>query len=176
MDVRLIRLGEVSVADIIALHSDPKVLRHMPLAGGTFDEAECKKWVESKESQWEGNGYGPWGILINGVFAGWGGLQLEMGDADLALVLFPEHWGYGRIVYRKIIDIAFEEMGLESVTALLPSSRVRASGMLRLGFQADGQVRISKFLFYRYRLWAPKRAAQQVAAADAKTAPRFRRR
>lgn len=162
MDVKFIRLSEVRIADIISLHNDPRVLRHMPLAGRTFDESACKKWVESKESQWEENGYGPWGILINGAFAGWGGLQLEMGDADLALVLFPEYWGYGRIVYQKIIEIAFEEMGFESVTALLPPSRVRANGMLRLGFQADGQVRISESLFYRYRLWAPKRVAQNV--------------
>ncbi|MGR9087169.1 MAG: GNAT family N-acetyltransferase [Gammaproteobacteria bacterium] len=164
MDIELICLGEVGFADIIALHNNPRVLRHLPLAGGTFDESECKKWVESKVIQWEDNGYGPWGILINGVFAGWGGLQLEMGDADLALVLSPEHWGYGRIVYQKIIKIAFEEMGFESVTALLPPSRVRANGMLRLGFQSDGQVRISESLFYRYRLWAPKRTDQSAMA------------
>jgi hypothetical protein len=164
LDVKLIRLGEVRIADIIALHNDPSVLRHMPLAGGTLDESECKKWVESKESQWETNGYGPWGILIDGVFAGWGGLQLEMGDADLALVLFSKYWGYGRIVYQKMIEIAFEEMGFESVTALIPSSRIRTNGMLRLGFQADGQVRISESLFYRYRLWAPKRATPKIPA------------
>lgn len=155
MNLKLIRLSEIELATIIALHNDPRVLRHLPLANGTFDEFECRQWVESKEAQWEVNGYGPWGILINGVFAGWGGFQLEMGDADLALVLSPEYWGYGKVIYRKIIGIAFEEMVFESVTALLPSSRVRTNGLLRLGFQADGQVEISGSMFYRYRLWAP---------------------
>ena len=175
MGVELIRLGEVRLADIVALHNDPRVLRHMPLAGGTFDESECRKWVESKERQWDKNGYGPWGILINGMFAGWGGLQLEMGDADLALVLSPEYWGYGRVVYKKIIKIAFEEMDFESITALLPPTRVHANGMHRLGFQLDGEVWISESKFYRYRLWAPHCKARQSAVADAETDSRIRR-
>lgn len=164
MDFELIRLGEVRFADIIALHNDPRVLRNMPLAGEIFGESECRKWVESKERQWEENGYGPWGILINGAFAGWGGLQLEMGDADLALVLSPEYWGYGRVVFQKIIKIAFEEMCFESVTVLLPPERARANVMHRLGFHADGQRIISESMFYRYRLWAPEPAVQRGTA------------
>jgi len=173
MDLELIRLGKVRSADIIALHNDPRVLRHMPLAGESFDESECKKWVESKERQWEENGYGPWAILIDGDFAGWGGLQLEMGDADLALVLSPDYWGYGRFVFWKIIETAFGEMRFESITALLPPSRVRTSGMLRLGFLADGQVQISGSPFYRYRLWAPELAARQYALTCGGTVARF---
>lgn len=158
MDLKLVRLSEIELTDIMALHTDPRVLRHLPLASGTFDEFECKRWRESKEAQWEANGYGPWGILIGGAFAGWGGLQYEMGDADLALVLSPDYWGYGKAIYRKIIGIAFEELGLESVTALLPPSRGQADGLLRLGFVADGQIDISGSLFNRYRLWAANHA------------------
>jgi [ribosomal protein S5]-alanine N-acetyltransferase len=157
MSLKLIRLSEVELADIIALHNDPRVLRHMPLAGAPFGEFECRRWVESKEAQWTANGYGPWGILIDNGFAGWGGLQLEAGDADLALVLSPEYWGHGRAICREITRIAFDEMGLQSVTALLPPRGARLNGMVRFGFQADGQVEISGSMFYRYRLWAPVR-------------------
>lgn len=154
----LVRLSDVAAADIVALHNNPRVLRHLPLAGARFDESGCTAWVQNKEAQWDTNGYGPWGILIDGAFAGWGGLQQETGDADLALVLAPEYWGHGRAICRRIIDIAFAEMGLESITALLPPSRVRARGMLRLGFRADGQAEICGSVFHRYRLWAPDRA------------------
>jgi ribosomal-protein-alanine N-acetyltransferase len=154
MNLKLTRLSAVDPADIVALHNDPRVIRHMPLAPGHFDTALCAQWVADKERQWAQNGYGPWAILIDGAFAGWGGLQLEAGDADIALVLFPQYWGYGRAIYREIIRIAFDEMGLESVTALLPPSRVRTSGMLRLGFQPDGELMISDARFLRYRLWS----------------------
>ncbi|MCC5886785.1 MAG: GNAT family N-acetyltransferase [Gammaproteobacteria bacterium] len=172
MNVQLIRLSEVAIADIVALHNDPRVLRHMPLARRAVDESQCREWVQGKEAQWDENGYGPWGILIDGCFAGWGGLQQERGDADLALVLSPDYWGSGRRIVQKILDIAFDEMGLESVTALLPSGRVRVRGMLRMGFQAEGQVRISGSLFHRYRLRAPGRISRPDSADDAGIASR----
>jgi len=155
MDLKLTCLSEIDSADIIALHTDPRVLRHLPLAGGDFDESECKKWVEGKERQWTVNGYGPWAFRIDGIFAGWGGLQLENGDAGLAMVLSPEYWGCGKAIYRVLTTKAFDEMGFASITALLPPSRACAKSMHRLGFQTDGQVEISGTPFDRYRLCAP---------------------
>jgi hypothetical protein len=177
MNLRLVRLSEISLADIIALHNDSRVLRHLPLAAGGFDAYQCQQWVEGKEAQWQMNGYGPWGILINDEFAGWGGFQKEMGEADLSLVLSPDYWGYGKCICQKIIEIAFEEMNLASVTALLPPSRSRTNGMLRLGFQPDGQLAISGTIFSRFRLLAPRQvvpaAAQPIIPPDLahKTAP-----
>ena len=168
MNLKLVRLSEIAITDIMALHNDHRILRHLPLASGSFDELQCQQWVNDKESQWKTNGYGPWGILINDKFAGWGGLQNEMGDADLALVLSPDYWGYGKRICQKIIEIAFEEMRLESVTALLPPSRSRTKGMLRLGFHPDGQAEISGSIFYRFRLFAPKHTAQHGAPSDAR--------
>ncbi|OHX35016.1 hypothetical protein BJL95_16530 [Methylomonas sp. LWB] len=163
MNLKLVRLSEISLADIIALHNDSRVLRHLPLAVGGFDAHQCQQWVESKEAQWQTNGYGPWGILINDEFAGWGGLQKEMGEADLGLVLSPDYWGYGKRICQKIIEIAFEQMNLASVTALLPPSRSCTNGMLRFGFQPDGQVEVSGTIFLRFRLLAPR----QVVAVTA---------
>ncbi len=160
MDLKLTHLSEVDPADIVALHNDPRVIRHMPLAPGHFDATQCAQWVIDKEQQWSQNGYGPWAILIDSAFAGWGGLQLEAGDADLALVLSPGYWGHGQAICREIIRIAFDDMGLESVTALLPPSRVRTSGMLRLGFEPDGELQIADKRFLRYRLRAPNDSMQ----------------
>lgn len=154
-DVRLGYLREVACSDLIALHTDPRVVRHLPLAREGFDEEACRRWVAEKESQWEIHGYGPWAIFVEGAFAGWGGFQWEQGDADLALVLAPKYWGYGSAVSRKMIRIAFQELGLASITALLPPGRVRVKGMCRLGFQRDGQVQIADTVFHRYRLCAP---------------------
>lgn len=149
------RLGEVPHAELIALHNDPRVLRHLPLAGNVFDEAVCRQWVAEKDGQWQEHGYGPWSIHVEGCFAGWGGFQCEQGEADLGLVLAAEYWGIGRAVCCKMLRIAFDDMQLASVTALLPPGRVRVKGMQRLGFQRDGQLQIDAVLFHRYRCWAP---------------------
>ena len=150
------RMSEVDNAEYIALNLNPLVRRQMPLTGGSFGEKECQEWVASKEKQWDEHGYGPWAFIIDGKFAGWGGLQYENGDADLGLVLHPDYWGTGKVIYEEIIKRAFGEMKLESVTILLPPSRIRIKGILRLGFREDGEVEIEGERFIRYRLFAPK--------------------
>ena len=93
--------------------------------------------------------------MIDGKFAGWGGLQPEEGDADLGLVLHPDYWGMGKVIYDEIIHRAFGEMGFESVTILFPPTRTRVKGILRLGFKPDGEVEAYGERFIRYRLYAP---------------------
>jgi RimJ/RimL family protein N-acetyltransferase len=148
-------LKEINCAEIIALNTHPLVRRQMPLSDDNFGEAECREWVAGKEAQWEQHGYGPWAFLIDGKFAGWGGFQYENGDADLGLVLHPVYWGTGKIIYNELIRRGFGEMGFESVTVLLPPSRTRVRGILKLGFQPDGEVELYGERFIRYRLDAP---------------------
>jgi [ribosomal protein S5]-alanine N-acetyltransferase len=152
MHLEFKRLSEINSAEIIALNTNPLVRRQMPLFSGDFGEAECQEWVQGKEAHWEDYGYGHWAFVIDGKFAGWGGLEYEDGDTDLGLVLHPDYWGMGKAIYTEIIQRAFWEMGLESVTILLPTTRKRIKGILRLGFKLDGEVEISGERFIRYRL------------------------
>lgn len=153
------RLPEVDPADIIALMNDPLVRRHMPLARGEFGPAQCARFVAAKERLWAEHGYGPWAFVIDGEFAGWGGLQPEEGEVDLGLVLRPRHWGAGRAIYERLLAHAFDELRVASVIILLPPSRVRVSGVLQLGFQPDGEMEIGGERFVRYRLAAPARGS-----------------
>ncbi|MDO9086416.1 MAG: GNAT family N-acetyltransferase [Anaerolineaceae bacterium] len=155
MHLEFKRLSDINISDIIAVNTNSLVLRHMPLSGDNPEESDWMEWVEGKEKQWEEYGYGPWAFIIDDKFAGWGGLQYENGDADLGLVLHPDFWGTGIIIYEEIIKRAFGEMGFESITILLPPTRTRVKGILRLGFQLDGEVEINGEKFIRYRLFAP---------------------
>ena len=158
-DIALKRLPEVDPASLIALMNDPRVRRHMPLARGPFGPAECARFVAAKERLWAEHGYGPGAILVDGALAGWGGLQPEGDDVDLGLVLHPDHWGAGRAIYERMIAHAFGELRADSVIILLPPSRVRVSGVLRLGFRPDGEVLVGGERFVRYRLTAPLASA-----------------
>ncbi len=154
MAIEFKRLPEVDPEDIIALHNNPLVRRQMPLFEGVFSPVDCQAFVEAKEQLWTEHGYGPWAFFIDGDFAGWGGMQPEGDDADLGLVLHPDYWGWGKAIYEQVIARAFGEMGFESVTILFPPSRTRVKGILRLGFQPDGEVVIGDERFIRYRLLA----------------------
>jgi hypothetical protein len=158
-DIVFQRLPRVDPAELIALMNDPRVRRHLPLARGAFGPAECARFVAAKERLWAEHGYGPWAFVVGGAFAGWGGLQPEGADVDLGLVLRPEHWGLGRALARRFVATAFEALGAASVVVLLPPSRVRVSGIARLGFRRDDEVQIDGARFHRYRLRAPDRVS-----------------
>ena len=83
MRIEFVRLTEVPLAPVVELLNEPRNARHMPLAG-TFTEEAAAEWVSAKDSQWASNGYGPWAVLVDGQFAGWGGFQREENGADFA--------------------------------------------------------------------------------------------
>jgi RimJ/RimL family protein N-acetyltransferase len=156
-DVTFVRLSAVDPAALVALMNDPRVRRHMPLARGAFGEAECARFVVAKERLWATHGYGPWAFVVDGVVAGWGGLQPEGDDVDLGIVLHPSHWGAGRAILARLLRDAFEGLGAPSVVILLPPSRVRTSGVRRAGFVPDGELTVGGERFVRFRCWAPSR-------------------
>ena len=146
------RLTEIAKSEIIELMNNPLVRRQMPLLKSEFTERICEQFVITKEKLWVEYGYGPWAFIVNGRFAGWGGLQPENGYADLALVLHPAYWGLGKVLYNTIIDQAFGTMGFKTVTVLLPPSRKHINGLLRLGFRVDEELIVGDSRFIRYRL------------------------
>lgn len=156
MHIAYKRLPEIENSQLIALMNHPLVRRQMPLLKENFTEEHCKAFISAKEQLWREHGYGPWAFVVDGTFAGWGGLQPENGEADLALVLHPDYWGLGKSLYKGIIKKAFGEMGLPSVTVLFPPTRTRVQGLLRLGFVKERELHVGNERFIRYRLWNPK--------------------
>ncbi|MEO1393333.1 MAG: GNAT family N-acetyltransferase [Cyanobacteria bacterium J06634_5] len=146
------RLTKIPLEAIIDLMNDPAVRRHLPLAQDEFGDVECDHFVANKERMWEERGFGPWAFVLDDQFIGWGGLQPEGDDVDVGLVLSQKYWGAGPALYRRILTYAFEELCVDSVTALLPPSRTRVSAMRRLGFRKDGEIEIQDQRFIRYRL------------------------
>lgn len=162
MTIQLKRLSEVDKADIIELMNNKLVRRQMPLLVEDFNESMCDKFIVAKELLWAEHGYGPWAFIVDGQFAGWGGLQPENGEADLALVLHPNYWGIGKALFKEIIGKAFGEMGLPSVTVLFPPTRTRVQGLLRLGFKEESEIEVNNERFILYRLEKPVESTNTV--------------
>jgi [ribosomal protein S5]-alanine N-acetyltransferase len=146
------RLPEIDTDAVTALLNEPRNARHMPLLGEPFSAEATVRWVQDKDAQWEANGYGPWAILIDGEFAGWGGFQAEPDGADFALVLHPRFWGRGRLVARRALDHAFDEWGLDHVLIALPLTRTADRVVERWGFEPAGETSFEGIPFRRYRL------------------------
>jgi RimJ/RimL family protein N-acetyltransferase len=161
--VRFVRLPEVPLADVVALLGEPRNLRHLPLAGGRPTPESAAAWVRSKDAQWEAAGYGPWAVLLDDVFAGWGGFEPEEGGPDFALVLLPRFWGSGQLVLQAALTVGFGELGFDRVTIALPHSRNPDRAVASLGFVPDGEVVHGGVPFRRYAL---DRDAWRAVAGD----------
>ncbi|MBO0813446.1 MAG: GNAT family N-acetyltransferase [Microlunatus sp.] len=163
--IEFVRLTEVPLSAVMRLLNEPRNVRHMPLAG-EFSEATAAEWVQEKDRQWALNGYGPWAILVDGDFAGWGGFQREENGADFALVLLPERWGYGAAITRAALERGFDELGLDDVIIALPFTRRPTRAVARFGFVPDGEVTYGGSTFRQYRLTRAGWAAQSPEAGS----------
>ncbi|MEZ4945671.1 MAG: GNAT family N-acetyltransferase [Cyclobacteriaceae bacterium] len=161
-NVKLVRLTEIERSELIELMNNQTVRRQMPLFNGEFSASDYEKFITSKEQLWAKYGYGPWAFVVGNRFAGWGGLQPEQGEADLALVLHPDFWGLGKQLFKIIIRKAFTEMELNSITVLFPPTRSNVSALFRLGFQKDSELIINDHRFIRYRLLKPINQVRQI--------------
>ena len=150
--IKFTSLFKVDKAKLIELMNCPQVGEHLPLLNGEFTDADCESFLNSKKLIWDEYGYGPFAIKINDKFAGWGGFQPEGSDVDFALILHPDFRGWGLKVFKKFQTIAFEEMNLKSITALLPPSRLNSKAISRLGFLYDSNVILDGKDFIKYRL------------------------
>lgn len=154
--IKLVHLYEINEKEIIALMTNEEVGKQLPLLTGEFTTEDCQAFIKAKKELWDTHGFGPWAFVINGKFAGWGGLQQEHGDADFALILHPNYWGWGRKIFNKVKDQAFNQMNIESITILFPPSRLNSKAITRLGFREEGKLIVNDETFIRFRLSNPK--------------------
>lgn len=153
--IELTRLTGVPVEEVAALLNEPRNARHMPLVGEPFTVPAAEAWVGAKDAQWAEHGYGPWAVMVDDRFVGWGGFQHEEAGADLALVLDPAHWGLGAAVARRMLQIGFEQLGLPAVLVALPYSRTSPDRALaRWGFEPAGETTFGEVVFRQYLLTA----------------------
>jgi ribosomal-protein-alanine N-acetyltransferase len=149
-------LSTVDTADLQALFADPDVRRHMPLTDEEpWSADDVHEWVARKESITEEHGYGPQAIIVDGTFAGWGGIEPDGEGASISLVLLPSFWGHGREILEVILEQAFVQRGLPYVLVEFPPSRTRVRGLLRMGFHQFEERTIEGERFIVYRLDAP---------------------
>lgn len=154
--VTLERLTTVPAEAIAALLNEPRNARHLPLARGPVTVEEAAVWAAGKDAQWAAHGYGPWAVMVDGAFVGWGGFQREDdGLPDLGLVLLPSAWGRGAMIADEMLRVGFTELGFASVQVALPYSRTATDAVLaRWGFVPAGETAFEGVRFRRYLLSA----------------------
>ena len=147
-----VRLTKVSLAEIAAHMSDPRVAEHMPLLTAPWDEDDARAFVAAKEACWVRDGLGHWAFLAKGDYIGWGGFQKEGEEWDFGLVLKPDRFGLGLPLARQALAFARADPRIPFVTFLLPPSRTRLGALRRLGARPVGETDHAGERFLKFRL------------------------
>lgn len=151
-EITFVRLTEVPRHEIVAHMSDPRLAAHMPLLTGRWDDERVEAFIEAKEVCWTRDGLGHWGVLADGAYAGWGGLQKEGDEWDLGLVLKPSCFGLGLRIARLALAFAIADERVPYVTLLLPPSRKKLAALARLGATFVAEIEYQGIRFLKYRL------------------------
>jgi [ribosomal protein S5]-alanine N-acetyltransferase len=125
IETERLRMRPLTEEDVEPLHrdlfSDPGVTWN----GSTYTLQEARESLEAKRRHFDEHGFGLLAVTdaSTGEFLGWGGLQrLEGGpEVELGYYLARKAWGkgYATELSRAFMRIAFEELALERVVAVV---------------------------------------------------------
>ena len=90
-------------------------------------------------------------VHAHGKLAGWCGIQSEAGAYEVALVLSPNNWGYGREVLNEVVVWA-RELGHKQLFAHFLQSRPQRKALTRLFGEPIGASTIKNHVFNTYRI------------------------
>lgn len=149
--IELCRLTDIRPKVQLDHMNDRRIARHLPLLRSPWHPHDVDAFIAAKETKWDDDGLGHWAILVDGEYAGWGGLQREGLDWDFGLVLRPAYFGFGAAIARFILAWVAMNTGIREISFLLPPSRsIRA--LARLGARRVGQAHHSGEIFSKWTL------------------------
>ncbi|GAA6181357.1 hypothetical protein NBRC116594_27950 [Shimia sp. NS0008-38b] len=132
--------------------NDARVIAHLPLLHGVFDDAALDRFLEIKAARWEQDGLGHWAFWRDGVFLGWGGFEKEDDVWDFGLVLMPDAFGQGAAITRQALAFARTEPCIDTVQFLLAPTRRSMRALQRIGAREAGEIRHGGQIFRRFLL------------------------
>ena len=154
--ISFLRLTEIPVADILDHMNDPRTARHLPLYHGPWDGDDAAAFIAAKESAWHRDGLGHLAVLLDDVYAGWGGFEKVAGAPtdtwDFGLVLHPAFFGRGARILHRFLAMARTDHRIAVITFLLPVSRRNPATLTRMGAEYLGEAMAGDARFRKYRL------------------------
>jgi [ribosomal protein S5]-alanine N-acetyltransferase len=144
--LRLRRLRPVDEADLIALDSDPDVMRYVGAPAGVKSAPETVERVRQRiEADHEPLGFWRVESRADGTFYGLGALiRMPVGDdIELAYRLARRAWGQGIAseAGAALVDYAFGTLGLRQLVAVTyPEHRASQRVLDKLGFTRHGDL------------------------------------
>lgn len=141
---------------VSALIDDPEIARNTLTIPHPYPGGLAERWIAGRAEEWAAGRKAVWAVCVaDGELLGALGLHLEPAHrrAELGYWIGREHWGrgYATEAVRAVVDLAFDELGLERVFAhhfawnpasgrVLEKAGLKREGLLRSHVQKDGRA------------------------------------
>ena len=150
------RLRVDHLADLVALHLDPEVSRHL---GGVRSPETTKDYVATNIAHWERHGYGLWVLrTTTGEFAGRAGLRQvvvdDQEDVEIAYTFKRSLWGQGLAteIAPALTTYGLAQLALPSLVGIVSVENAASRRVLEKSnytFERDTTWRGQRIVLYR---------------------------
>src|SRR6266446_280703 len=141
--IELRQWKDTDLEPYVEMNRDPEVMRYFP---GLLTRAECEASLARLRSAIDERGWGLWAVEIDGVFAGFTGLNVPRFESaftpcvEIGWRFRREYWGRG-LAYRaalQALDFGFASIGMAEIVAFTAVQNERSRRLMeRLGFVHD---------------------------------------
>jgi RimJ/RimL family protein N-acetyltransferase len=140
------RLRESHLADLVALHLDPRVMRYV---GGVRSPEATRAFLVANLDHWDRHGFGLWMLRTkDGEFVGRAAIRhLIVGGApevEVAYTFQCTSWGKGLAteITQALVNLGFAQLKLPSLVGVVAIDHVASRRVLeKSGFALDQRVR-----------------------------------
>ncbi|NQD93963.1 N-acetyltransferase [Pseudomonas sp. CrR25] len=117
-EIEYVPFNEVNPEDFLPVVNEQSLRTHL-IDHAYFDSASIRDWMNGKAQSESIPGCRIRAVFIDGVLAGWCGIQPDNNGVEIAIVLSKRFWGFGISIFKTLMCWAKELEHKEIVFHLL---------------------------------------------------------
>ncbi len=134
-NIEFLGLNHTNSADVLAVLNEPELRAHL-IDHEYFDAISLQEWIGAKIKIDALPGCRVRVIYIDGVLAGWCGIQPDEQGFELAIVLSQRFWGMGIATFKILMGWA-KELGHQEIRFHLLDSRPEYKALSKMASKVD---------------------------------------
>lgn len=132
-DIEFLRFQQVNPAELLDIVNEDSLRTHL-IEHPYFDLASLQSWMEEKIKLDGIKGCRVRVVSIDGVIAGWCGIQPDEKGFELAIVVSKTFWGFGISIFKILMNWA-KELGHKEILFHLLESRPEYKALEKISTQ-----------------------------------------
>lgn len=148
-EIEFLSFNQVDLESFLSIVNEDSLRTHL-IDHPYFDSTSLQLWIEEKINLDSRQGCRVRAVYIDGVLAGWCGVQPDNNGFELAIVISQKFWGYGISIFKSLIGWA-KDMGHEEVLFHLLDSRPEYKALYKISSRVNKTEQLGR-IFTTYHI------------------------